>query len=672
VKRVKLHPLTVIIIAGTMALIMFVTAYVEVRQSRLDAMTGIQDQAVTLINTIMHSAETTTLSNEEMESLVAARLLVVGKVIAEYETMHALTPELLDRFAIQNDVMHISLYDASGRMTLSCNWHREHAIHTDPQLLARLSGISARRDSSVVLGLVTSASDGETRYLAAVSRRRVPGLILLELDTQELLQFRKRIGIGALIRNIADNPGIVYVSLQDSLGIVAASRNGLTLSSIAGDPFLRQAIDLDSSLTRTIEYEGVPRFEVAAPFYVNTDFKGIFRVALSLERVDALNARTIERFIILSLIIIVGGVIVFGFLTASQGYSLLQQEYKKFQTYTGTVLDNVADAVIAADRSGTITVFNKSAEALFGAEAAMIIGKECSLILPGTSSCIDRTLSTGTAIDYEESTVRLFNHRTLLLAFSTSVIRDEHGTIDTVVAVLRDMTEQRHVEEQLRRREKMSAMGELAAGVAHEIRNPLNAIGMTVQRFEKDFEPSADRDEYFTMVTMMKEEVARVNAIIAQFLRFARPPRLNRTDTSISEFIADTLAIVHGEAQSRRIALMVCGESEGTFPFDREQMKQVFLNIIQNAMQAIGTDGTVTVEARRKDEHLCFSISDTGPGIAKETLSKIFDPYFSTKPDGTGIGMSIAQQIIAEHGGTIDVDSAPGRGTTFTLTIPRT
>lgn len=666
----RIRPKYVIFIALAMAVLMFLTAYVEIRQSKQETLQALTEEATTLIETISQSAATTILSNIELENLLANHLLNLGRTLAELETVQRLTRERLSRFAQQNDVTHLSLYDQSGRVVVSNNPQPDERHKLDQSLLNEVQPILDGTADLKVIGLLSDSAGTNSRYAVAVARSNRAGLFLLELDSRYLLEFRKRVGIGKLVQDIGDNREIAYVILQDHQGILTASRNISTINRIETDPFLQQAIAGDTLLTRVFEFEGEEVLEAVKPFYVESGFYGIFRVGLSMERIRAFNERTIQRFAILSLAVIVVGVIVFGFISSTQSYALLNEEYRKIQTYTGTILDNMGEAVVATDHQGRITVFNKSAEKLFGLSADSVLGKRCAAVIDEPASCVDRTLQTGTPIEFEEADLRTSRGRRIIVGVSTSIIRNPAGGIDTVVAVIKDLTEQRKVEEQLRRQEKLTAMGELASSVAHEIRNPLNSISMTVQRFAKDFQPKEYAEEYYALVKMMNEEINRVSTIIQQFLQFARPPKLNPTEVNVGDFIRDVVAVIESEARAKQISLVSELQFSGTIQMDRAQMKQVLLNLLQNALHATDENGTIRIGTKLENGRLHLSVADTGTGIPPEHLPKIFNLYFTTKPDGTGMGLSMAHQIVTEHGGRIEVESEVGKGTTFTIQIP--
>lgn len=221
------------------------------------------------------------------------------------------------------------------------------------------------------------------------------------------------------------------------------------------------------------------------------------------------------------------------------------------------------------------------------------------------------------------------------------------------------------------RKDRMTAMGELASGVAHEIRNPLNAIGMIVQRFEREFVPTEDTEEYRALARTVRSEVDRVNAIIYQFLNFARPPKLHREPVDLQTFLEETVAVVASKAEARGIVLGREFDSTGILSLDREQMRQAVLNLLMNAIDATPAGGSITLRsiAGGKDIVL-IEVIDTGSGIRREIRERIFDPYFTTKEEGTGMGLSLTHQIVAEHGGSIEVESEGGEGSVFRIRIP--
>jgi len=213
-------------------------------------------------------------------------------------------------------------------------------------------------------------------------------------------------------------------------------------------------------------------------------------------------------------------------------------------------------------------------------------------------------------------------------------------------------------------------MGELASGVAHEIRNPLNAIGLIAQRFSREFTPRRGVREFRSLADVMQNETRRVNAIIRQFLAFARPPALRRIDIPIREFADRVSGLFSAQAKEKGVSFTLSVQDGLHASLDPDQMLQALLNVLQNALHATLPGGSIRLNVHADSGVLRFTVSDTGEGISPAALEKIFNLYYTTKPDGTGLGLAITQQIVGQHDGRIDVSSMPGKGTALTIEIP--
>jgi signal transduction histidine kinase len=229
-------------------------------------------------------------------------------------------------------------------------------------------------------------------------------------------------------------------------------------------------------------------------------------------------------------------------------------------------------------------------------------------------------------------------------------------------------------QEALRRRDRLSAMGELASTVAHEIRNPLNAIAMSAQRLKKECLDLAsawpgEAGEARELVDVIQHEAQRINGKVQQFLEFARPPELNRVVLDAAPWLSGIVSAVRPLAESRHIELSAETDG-GSVLLDPEQMRQAVDNVLLNAIEATPEGGRVSVRALAAAREWMLEVRDSGAGIDPADQPKIFDLYFTTKRGGTGVGLAVTQQIVAAHGGTIEVDSVPGRGTTLRIRVP--
>jgi signal transduction histidine kinase len=241
------------------------------------------------------------------------------------------------------------------------------------------------------------------------------------------------------------------------------------------------------------------------------------------------------------------------------------------------------------------------------------------------------------------------------------------------VVILRDVTRDREREATVVESERLNAVRLLAAGVAHEIGNPLNALTIHLQLLDRELRTRTppDRRALLELTDIARKEVARLDLIITQFLRAVRPARPTLAAARVETVLQDTLTLLKQDIENRRIEVEVdCAETLPRLKLDKDQIKQAFFNIIRNALQAMPDGGRLRIGLTASDRHIAVSFQDNGAGISPSDFGHLFEPYFTTRPDGTGLGLMIVQRIIQEHGGRIDVHSEPGIGTTFTVFLP--
>jgi signal transduction histidine kinase len=252
------------------------------------------------------------------------------------------------------------------------------------------------------------------------------------------------------------------------------------------------------------------------------------------------------------------------------------------------------------------------------------------------------------------------------LAFGLAGLRRRYGVLSEKHA---------RAEEALRRRDRLAAMGELASTVAHEVRNPLNAVGMTAQRLKREFlgatpAGAAEREELQDLLGIMTSETQRIDRIVQQFLEYARPPRLAPEAVDLGALVDDVAGRARSRAESRGVRVELEASGAGIAVVDPAQLRQALDNLVRNAVEATPEGGRVSLSACREGGGHAVEVRDTGRGIEPDHLPRIFDLYFTTKADGTGVGLALTQQIVTAHGGTIEVDSRPGGGTTMTVRLP--
>jgi signal transduction histidine kinase len=255
------------------------------------------------------------------------------------------------------------------------------------------------------------------------------------------------------------------------------------------------------------------------------------------------------------------------------------------------------------------------------------------------------------------------------LLISRNHFFDENKAKNFVV-IIKDLTEIKELEEQVTRKEQLLAMGELASGVAHEIRNPLNTIATIIQQLIKDFKPVSESDEYYSLTKLVYKEVQRINDSIKNFLNFARPEPVRYSVFTLSELFSEVRQLFQNHLANKNITLTISQEWDGKVNWDKDKIKQVFINLIKNSEDSIEKNGKIDLIISEAKANIVINLSDTGKGISKDNLAKIFNLYFTTKTEGSGIGLSIIQRIITEHNGIISVDSELNVGTIINIRLP--
>ncbi|MFA6025109.1 MAG: ATP-binding protein [Ignavibacteriaceae bacterium] len=649
---------------------MIASAYFELSESRKEIYRLLDRESASLIETIRLSSVNTLHASDEIENLLTNRLLDNARFIRHLDSSGRLTEKDLSAYAKMNSLFRINILNAEGVRVLSNGvpspgFFRkgENSSRRPKEINELLSG----KTDQVVIGLKESRIAGEQRFAVAVARANNKGAIIINLDAASLLEFRKNIGIGKIVQDIASNPGIVYIVLQDSDGVIAASKGVTKINSIYEDELLQQALTIDKPFTREFTFKGNKVYEVIQQLRYEGENVGIFRIGLAMDEIRNLETRMVRRVVIISFLLAAISIIVLSIVFTMQNLKSVSSELSKFKTFTGTVLENMGEAVIVFDKNFHISLFNKQAEKLFQKPSDEVLNLSLSSCSNGLFEALKLFNSQENKTASEFSTEISIDSGVKYLSITVSQNDDEGGN---TTLVIKDLTEARLLDDQKKRNEKLSAMGELASGVAHEIRNPINAIGMIAQRLNREFIPVEGSAEYLDITKVLKTEVDRINKIITQFLNYAKPIDLQRKNINSAEFFNEIALLFNEQAKQRCIHFRVNTENEFTLAIDPELMKQTMMNLLQNAFDGVEENGSVVLSYDKKDQNIFIKIHDDGKGISEENLSKIFNLYFTTKKEGNGLGLSIAQKIVNQHNGTINVASKVNQGTTFTITIP--
>lgn len=343
-----------------------------------------------------------------------------------------------------------------------------------------------------------------------------------------------------------------------------------------------------------------------------------------------------------------------------------------------TILQSIREGLVVVDGKGLVTYANEAVARLLGGDVEAMTGVNLEDALPTLDweGLMGLDPEAWTQMMNREIEVTYPEHRIIeFYVVPLQVVQGAEEDAEGALIFLRDVTSDRQREESTVESKRLEAITLLAAGVAHEIGNPLNSLNIHLQIMERelqDLEEDALRKSLLELVEVSSDEIKRLDQIIHSFLRALRPTQPQRETVHVDMLLNETLKSMEREISDRGI--WVEKEYPDELPslqLDKGQIHQAFYNLIRNAIQAMTQGGILTLRIRISDHGVAVSFTDTGSGIEAEDLGALFDAYHTTKEDGTGLGLMIVQRIMQDHGGQIEIETRPGQGTTFTLLLPR-
>jgi signal transduction histidine kinase len=363
--------------------------------------------------------------------------------------------------------------------------------------------------------------------------------------------------------------------------------------------------------------------------------------------------------------------------------SRLYTQLQDGKIYNDVLLDSLVSGVIAANNEGTVTVFNREAQRITRLKPEAVLGRPASILPDPLGEVLTTTLKQGTSLRDQEVMLGLADQQ-VPIRVGSSVFIGSAGRVLGAFLVYSDLTAIKKLELQIRRTDRLASLGTLSAGMAHEIKNPLVTIKTFTQLLPERYGDSDFRETFFSLIGT---EVKRIDSIVNQLLRFSRPAKPHLTPTHLHEVLKNSLNLVTQQLRQKDIALeCVLEANNDLIHADGDQLSQAFINFFLNAIESMSRpNGVLTVSTAllspdnqtpgwwrrpRGNGRIQVSVRDTGDGIAPANLANIFDPFFTTKSQGTGLGLSVAHNIIQEHSGTIDVKSEVSKGTTFHVVLP--
>ena len=346
--------------------------------------------------------------------------------------------------------------------------------------------------------------------------------------------------------------------------------------------------------------------------------------------------------------------------------ALAEQRADTVESFNENILQCVTSGVMTFDKECRLTTINRAGEEMLGMGREQAINKTCRDLFGESDiiTVIRDTLEKKTPSDRMEAMLERPAGK-LWLGYNTALLTDQQNAALGVILSCSDLTEVKRLHEQVELRERLTALGEMSAGIAHELRNPMAVISGYLNLLAKKTVP-----EHQAIIRDITTEINGMNRIIGDLLTFARPASLNRVKINVKEMIESCLAnaLQATNAASRITTVLKLDAIEAVV--DEVLMRQAFTNLIQNAIEAMPDNGTITIEASRNHE-LRITVQDTGAGIPTEHLKKVFLPFYTTKDKGTGLGLALVHKIILSHGGRIELESAEGKGSIFRVILPK-
>jgi PAS domain S-box-containing protein len=545
------------------------------------------------------------------------------------------------------------------------------------------------------------------------------------------------------VARVGGETDVVYAIVLDAEGRVAAhSRRPERVGTLLSGKIHEAAARTDEPLTQQTEATDTrdPIYDFAMPVFVGTQKWGTVRVGLSRLRMDAEIRKTrLELAALAGVTLLLGAAAAalvarriagpvqqleirvaaiargelnqriepttadeigrLGLTFNHMAAQLLQQraaledvhgelkrrfeELADLKSYTDSILSSVTSGIVTVDLEGRVVTLNPAAELLTGYFAGEAAGRYCTEVFattPELGEILMETLASRAPIVNVSLTLRRRTGAALPVEVSAAPLKGDGKDLGGV-AVFRDLTAVRHLEGQLRRSDRLAALGTLAAGLAHEIKTPLMSILTFTHHLVRRFD-----DEYFRsrFQNVVPRELERINRIVERLLELARPPRLTFTLVRLP-LLLDRVLELHAHQLEQNGAVVVREYARDVPPIhaDEEALYRAFVNVVGNAVEAIDRGGRLTLRlgwddgaemragrSRLFNRRVKIEVSDTGAGIAPRDAERVFNPFFTTKDRGTGLGLALTHKIVDDHSGTIDFRSGPGTGTTFRITLP--
>ncbi|MBN1212399.1 MAG: PAS domain S-box protein [candidate division Zixibacteria bacterium] len=654
------------IIVIALALTVLIITAVSIKESRSDSFTLLVLQGTAFTEALAQASENAIMAETFYDYLVQKRYSDLVGTLVEAD-LSRVTDADLARFALNHDLYSISVFNMDSSLARE-GFARGPRENLPEFVLDEVKLLIADPRSNFILLLDEEESPGGGVHYYLELTNSLDHVVVLKNDATYYSEALRQTGIGYLAQNMAREKGVKYIIYQTKEGIIFASHKPGNLLAIESDPFLTEALDSDSIEHRLFEFQGETVLELIRPFATAQYPFGLFRVGLSLEKYYAVSRRYDLQMIILSGVLFVLLVVALLYLSSKRQRREINLKYTEMKTITDRIFEQMSTGVAVVDAGGTVRLVNEAFEKIFGLSRAVNRSWE-ELIDSEKLKLTKFTVGSTDADEVELSTDIGGITRDILVARSKIV--SDTDALTSVVMVAYDITRLKEYERQSARRERLSEMGNLAAGVAHEIRNPLNTIAIAAQRLASEFAPEKNSAEYLSFTEKIRTETKRLNDIITRFLALAREERKKRTVVALGRLIDDFVNFIRVEADKLKIELETRLDDDLKLEGDADQLRQVFLNLFNNTKEALNSrPGRILITAVGNNDEIVVRFADDGPGVKPELREKVLSPYFTTKDSGTGLGLPTVYKIINDLGGDLKIEPSEWGGVEVFIKLP--
>ena len=602
----------------------------------------IRSEAASILSTVSSSVKNTIIATNRTENEIIERLINSAWIVSENKSI---SPTLLQNYANQLKLQLIIISDEAGNISNSSIPMQNSRL---PDYFAdQIAQITRNHYQWAEIGLVNEFNGFSNLYILAYNDFKLHRIIFLALDATKFSLYRQEFGIGRQLKDLSANPDIQYIYLKDTLGQFIAKSNSAILPSDERNAF---------SIADTLRPDGFDTI--------------ILQLGVNPARFNLINNAANLRTIVIGVAFFASYLLIFAGINYRKSIKKLEKSSNAIKNYNDLILNNINDAIIGIDEHQNIIIANNSAVNLLQNFKIITLNQPYLQYFEQDLFNIESKNPHN-----QGETILNCSNSKLDIRFYIKNLRNEDNT-EVKIIFFRDITQENQMQMELRRRDQAVASATLAAGVAHEIRNPLNAINIIAQRLEIEFIPQQDAEEYNSLVAIVRQEIARLNQIIKQFLEFSRPAPLNLTSTNANQYFQSLIDFIAKGFATKYIQIQSILNINASIhiKIDQDKFRQVIINLCKNSIEAINEsnraeNGLIMINISQDERKILIKIEDNGVGISENDLAKIYNLYFTNKKQGSGLGLSLVHQIISEHNASIHCTSQPNVGTSFLITL---